>query len=1675
MTYAGFGSLAGPDTGGGDYSRNANVNLNANVSGYQSQMSQAAKSTSMVSGAVDTLSSKLDGLSKRAGHKLEIISAGDIALLSGAAAGAVAFQKQLGTLSATAAVTRTSFQGLKSDVENAFTKFPASRGQVVQLVEAISDLGITSTRSIGSLTQTFLKLGAATGEPVQGLATGLIQLSRLMGTTSATQIGNYANSLLTVSKNSGVSATGVLNFAQAIAPMARQAGIGEAAVLGISAAFTKAGADGYVAANTFNSIVQDITNLTQTGSPQLAKYASAIGDTLGQFQKLSGTQQITQLFQTIAKGGPQAINLVNQLGLGTRALSAIQAVSQSGGLTTAINQATGASSNQSNLNKGSGAALNDVVDNLAKIRNQFTQFGTQIGTTFLTPLTKATSLFASWAGLLTAAMKPFAPLIAAAGAVAGVAGAVAGVGLAHIGAIGTIATGRLLLSSNSGPRRALREGRAVGAAQRGGLSDEEAASYNESATRFAAGTLPLRASLPFRYGRYAGQQGGAGIGTRLAGTAVGQRFTGAYRGAEDIEAEGGPSVMSQLGRATLLGPTRAVGWVAHGQTRTMQDSRLSDYERSAYSGVGLGGKVGAFVDSNAENTAAMGSLKALGLSAADATKALGVMSLETGKAGVAAAGSAAKWSLSRLPGAAGTIAGGVGTATGVAARGAGSLLSSATGALFSPLGLAATLIGPSLYSSISHKASASDDLSAGLNPITQYNDQLGIATTKLATFSSNLSTASTGVKGLNGVGSSTPLSVASTVTAQDKVSATGKNTDANIGALAKGPRSGSTAVAGLTSLAQSYDMTDPQQVQLFKENALRAGFDPNTVTAALTSASRGAGAVGATAPINFSSLGAAAAGSEGRRTGTFSFLGGIPGPGKAITTSINPSKTGQTLAGAVATQLQLGYQADQTAGGNAYAGQRQLASGVSYLGGALSGIKSTTGSPSAIKAFGNAAEQFFGGSSQQYQKALSNAVPVGANLSKMSDAQRQQLVLKAIGGTSAGKSYLANLSALGVDVNNPSAFGSAADGLFGKGQTNSNVTQINSVGNLGRLLTTSPTVQKSIDQAGNPLAGLQSQQSLFGAGMGQLGNNTNAVVAAFAKLEGASGDLSQGLGLAAANAESYARQQQSFQIPNQSQEGQLGTAATNYAGSIAAVKAAGPNPPQALTDQQTSDQNAYEGQVNTYTQYLNSMYSQLQQYNVQSERAQQDEQTQMYRSQLAYQIQSAQATQDYNRQVQRTNLSYQIQTTQSQQDYLIQRNRTQRDYDVQLKNEAQTAAQTVYNPFQQIQSQYTIDAASLAYNLQNQNNSLIKQQQELQQAQGLGLSVQSIQELSLADPSNAQQLDSLVQSLMQDPKLAATINTEIAQRLKATTSLTQSQFALQFVQSQVQFQTQLKDTQQDFQTAENRAAQAQALTLSQMAQDFATSQNRTAAAQALAMSQMGQDYSLMVNRAAQDLGTAMTQLYGGFGAAYTRVMSQINSAIKAGTPNLGPILQQLQTAKSLVSGFGATVQQEIDQGVGLAQQANQVVGKAANGQIGYYGSNGQFIRVTNGQEIKEITIGNGGQLPRIYSPITGLAQGGIGTGSQPLTNTWAEAGPEAMIPLNARGEQFMGGMIAKSLANGIVRAGGAAMSSQTTYADYSTNYSGPISVAADDPRAMERQLAARKRVQRLTNPTGSTR
>jgi TP901 family phage tail tape measure protein len=368
---------------------NTNVVLTADNSQYDQAFMASAGKTDQLASSIDTITAKLDRLSKTSGRKLLGVAAVDIGSITAATAAYAAYENQLTSLATQAAVLnraqqqqQNTMRNYRTDVDQLRRTFGMATSDAAALEQTVTRMA-DNTTPISKLTKTFGMMGSATGESVSQLSSSMLQLQKTMGTPQR-DAEKYANQMTVLSKRVNTTATSLASFAQSIAPVSRLANISQTDLMGFSAAFAKAGQDGYQAANVFTKMLSDISYASQTGSPELNKYANLVGMTVDNFKQLGGTDQFLKIFEAINRQGPQAITTLNRMGLdGARTVRTVSAMAQSGGLATEINAARNADPDA--MKRGSETSMETIVHELKRFRSEVAQTAESIGEVWAGP------------------------------------------------------------------------------------------------------------------------------------------------------------------------------------------------------------------------------------------------------------------------------------------------------------------------------------------------------------------------------------------------------------------------------------------------------------------------------------------------------------------------------------------------------------------------------------------------------------------------------------------------------------------------------------------------------------------------------------------------------------------------------------------------------------------------------------------------------------------------------------------------------------------------------------------------------------------------------------------------------------------------------------------------------------------------------------------------------------------------------------------------------------------------------------------------------------------------------------------------------------------------------------------------------------------------------------------
>lgn len=1799
-------SFADPGTGGGgNDSRNVQVNLDADVSGYSQAMSMAQRQTDGVASSVGKLTGSIHGLAQYAGKQLIHFAVADFAGLSAGVADAASLEHQLGTLRATSVVTGTSMGDMKKQMDSAFTSFPVARSQVIQLAETINSLGVTAPKAVGSMIGTFTKLGAATGEDPNGLASSSIQLDRQLGHTDPAAVADYANSLLTVSKNQGVAASGVLDFAANIAPMARAAGIGEAAVLGISAAFQKAGADGAYAANAFNQITGDITNLSQTGSPAIAKYSTFVGKTADQFRSESGTEQVTSVFNQIAKGGSQANAFVSSLGLGQRAVTSIQAVAQSGGLNEAVAQAQGSATNTNNLDSASKTALAGLSNSAVDVGNQFTRLGEMIGDPLLKPITALVNVFDAGLGLMNKVVSAMGPIPGYVAAVVGALAIPAGLALGHVGLVGSLALGRTLLGPSSSVRTAARDGKIAGQAIKGGATPESAMLLTPTGRRIAAGLDPedearpanLRLTGPYNMASNraarAGQPGlfenqfgmspmamasqkasqvsgkakkvAAATEARIAEarskvgtqTPQGAWIMGAaekdvqpstpsgttlfMRNAAQKARAAAADPLGAARRTAAAAPRVAMGsftYLTDQQRKIADDSRLTNpLLRSGNLPVPPEERFGYALRNGSPGR----TYRAVGNLVNSTTRAAGSMVAST------------VGSVVRL-GEPGVIRSGVAAAGGVAARAGGAAfgaLSKGAGLAFgTPLGLLATTIGVPLISSIvsgiKNANAARSDVTQSVGSAAGYDQALDKTSTNLAKFATSVDTAAAALAKLSTF-SGAPLKSIAKVTDADiaAVNTPGfADADASKGGqlktvinkardatAAKGGDPDAVYKAGLSyveSQASQETTVTGDMATKYKQDLINE-IGKNPQSQAIVTKIMSQFATDYTQP----------GGLNGGKGNPFNQMAVVAGQADRNGGELNDFKNafGTGVAG-------LGG-ATQNSG---TAGQKAMFANMINMGATATG-PATTGQTEDITSVGDYLQQYLGIDSKQFDsqiwKAARKAGTYKAQYNQdgglagfneySSSKEAIPVISQAISQTDRGKSLMQQYG-----LKTPEDLAKLAEnpGALPPPSANEQVSTLAQYGPLGIAASKNSLLQAVTtgNQTGQAGPAFTAQQQVIASAAKLASGNFADTEVSIRKLSDSMGGVSQPTGALIKAAADWQSQLEQFKLPQMTQESQLSTLSNDASTAVAALN------PHSTTETVQAAQAKVVAAKNEQNQYQASMVSRITQIN--------DFGTQQARALTAQNLQVANTNRDFDEQQKnaafdfgqsqtrsiadfaeqqrravedqgtqklRAQEDYQTQSQRSTADFQLQNSRQNADHARDLARQAEASAQTIYNPFVREQRKATTDAGTLVYNLNEQNSDIEKQVKQLADLKKRGLSQQAIDTLNLSGSDSAQQVDTLDQSLAQNPNLTKQLNAQIGTRVADTTKLTQNPANMQFRQSEADYKQGQQRASTDFTKSMSRAASDYEKTTARQDADFAkqqlraqsdqhktmeraTEDNTKATARAVfdhdkALSDMAKAFKLTQDNAAADLATSFKQYAGGFDQIYAQLATSVTGNLSKIAPAATKILQaeltQIKNDNPWIAGSPANP-------AFVSGQDSDKAGAVAANNPGVAGWQAVGLAATNNANIANIFAGpaaaaaatpagatgwlgravatnnaNTAATPTPVGPATNVQQayafGGISL-TQQIARV-SENGPELHLPLNSTGQDFMTGLITKSLAQVITHAQAVHGSSSSVSNDNSISFAGAdIKVVAQDPNGIAKALAAKAKLARLASP-----
>lgn len=1473
-------------------SQSIDFDLNLDSSGYVAGAQQAI-------GATGGLQQALSGVTATSGgvqRALNLISPGraSIAAFAGFTASAAAAQNQLSNLQATQAVTGASAQRLAGGMRGLAREFPIGQRSAQQVVETFTQMGIAgkgTERQILALSKTMVQLSGATGEAPAVLAAGMTQLARATGDSrlDPRKMQGLSDSLTTVSKTSGASAGSILSFSKAIAPMAQSAGIGATGVLGISAAFSRLGEDGYGAANALNKMLSDMNRSVREGGNEMSAYAEIVGTTTNQFEKLykaNPTEALTQVTEAISKAGTKGPRELEMLGLdGVRTQRYLQALTQSGGLRSAVATATSAYGNDSTA-KASQAAFGGLTDSLGQLASTTGQVSEAMGRPLLGAMTAFTNVLKVPVNILRAIIdSPIGQM-----AVGGGTAALGGLLLARKGFRAVAGIGMASQALTSGPMRSLAGGLALGRAgseeaalasrlgrfgspmmeaeNEGRLGKGFMGSINRPLFYGAQGFAEHRAGLkaerdtafkeahPEEYAaREAHREALAGRST--IGRVVGRIAEPVTLGMETYSR----LIAEQVRQPQIKDPSRRADGsliTPHGAVSVLGDTFKQSWKETVGT-TGAGG-LGEFLNRTGQ------SLRTFNQTIDDGTRKFPNLMRAI------AAGSRVTTEGAHLTASLG------GQALNSAGKGLAGMISNIGPAQLALMGVSAGIAG---YSMLQSKRKQEDEHTANLDIYSTLNDYrtaMGKATEATMTlteqYAQNNKTIAMTVTDMNrartytaedqsqSAGMKSPIAhrfVGNASQQAAQISAISTNglapDELHAIALDLGRQPGATR-ASVNDILSRVNMPDSSKPQTGQQ---LAGYDPAQladITAAAAKSSAGYGAPGLV---------------HGLRATPFGF-----GPFRRGHL-LNPDRVGPDAGKALdleTSSIGQRFNVQKDEFGLSYARQEQARQMNTAIQAAMK-----SGNEDTVLQLGRRFSQMLTGGKS---KAISS----------MEILQSGGDFTKAL--AHRDKNYAKTWTDLVADPNfDPVGL---RQGIKPTSQASPLTEQLKNTGPLGTYFSNlAPYASRPVnDQVNKALAKPEDASLVTGAvesmvaDMNKAGQSfqdiAGSATSAANTLKNSAGTPYQLAQKVAAEAQFQLRGQMPFMRPGQQASAQL----EQYQ-SLANMDPA--NPEMAGARQQgregiqdlrsglgeqmkarLSMQREFEisrsrttadydlSRRNAAADYNRSIARAEESYNISVARAERNYQRQRSRGYAEFKINELQVTQDYNLSIKR-----------AEEDFNRARARATRDFNIQMARQVEDQAKAIYDPYHRITTQAVWDGRQLLVNLQEQATAMKTQQTNLGRARHMGLSPQVIDLLGLGKSENSQQLAKLIADMMSDPKLAAQLNATAGNRLNLTSAFVNDPSNKETVRAKEDFNRSLADQQKDFTLSMNRQ---QADFTKQMgrsrtsfnrqmayaAQDFHTSLEDMSADQHLALARAAKDQAIAMSRAETQFNTSMKRM-----------------------------------------------------------------------------------------------------------------------------------------------------------------------------------------------------------------------
>lgn len=297
--------------------RRVKVTFSAEIQGFKSAMEEAARSTEKVkkssedsSKAADTYLGKMVQSANKNRDAWEQFG-GVMTGFGAAAVGglSLAGKAAMDWESAWAGVTKTvdgspeQMAALETSLRGLAKTLPATHEEIAGVAEAAGQLGV-KREDVAGFTKTMIDLGETTNLSAEDAATGIAQISNVMGTMSregSKGVERFGATLVALGNAGASTEAEILDMAKRIAGAAKLVGASESDVLALSNAMASVGIEAQLGGGVISRVMQRMYGDVMKGGEGLETLAKVAGVSSAEFAQKFGTEPV-QAVDMVVKG-----------------------------------------------------------------------------------------------------------------------------------------------------------------------------------------------------------------------------------------------------------------------------------------------------------------------------------------------------------------------------------------------------------------------------------------------------------------------------------------------------------------------------------------------------------------------------------------------------------------------------------------------------------------------------------------------------------------------------------------------------------------------------------------------------------------------------------------------------------------------------------------------------------------------------------------------------------------------------------------------------------------------------------------------------------------------------------------------------------------------------------------------------------------------------------------------------------------------------------------------------------------------------------------------------------------------------------------------------------------------------------------------------------------------------